>query len=148
MLPFHSMSFQVLRQHQPLFTSGPSKTWGKSLFVVVFFPSLTLFLSVSASVAFESAVCCSPSPWHSSLAHSPGPPCGMLYSVRPMEQGHPGTQGERTRAHTHMLTHIHADKYSCWEPSQPFGRHPSQRRVVLEERKKEKKVPHFPCMLC
>lgn len=54
------------------------------------------------------------SPWHSPLAHSPGPSCGMLYSARPMEEGHPGTREERKRANTHMLTHspTHANTYA------------------------------------
>lgn len=98
-------------------------------------------------------LCCL-SPWHSPHAHSPGPPCGMLYSLRPMEEGHPGTQQEHGHANALADTrkHTHRDKYSCWEPSQPFGRRPVQRRVVLEglclERNRKKKfhILHLCCV--
>lgn len=38
----------------------------------------------------------------------------MLYSARPMEEGHPGTREEHKRANTHMLTHspTHANTHA------------------------------------
>lgn len=106
-------------------------------------PSLLPYLChcLCVSAACTAEFCCSLPLTLPTLAHSPGPSCGMLYSARPMEEGHPGTREERKRAntHTHTLTHspthakhIRTDKSSCWEPSGPFGRLPNQ-KTALED---------------
>lgn len=72
-------------------------------------PPLSLapyFCPVNASFAFEAAV--SPLLDTPREARSLGPACGMLYSARPMEEGHPGTQ-ERARA----LRSAHACTRTC-----------------------------------
>lgn len=112
MFPLHAST------HQFFFICDANETKGKSFkrettpSVPSLLPYLCQYLCVSA--AFRAEFCCSLSPWHSLLAHSPGPSCGMLYSARPMEEGHPGTREERKRANSHMLTHppTHANTYA------------------------------------
>lgn len=102
------------------------------------------------------------SPWHSPLVHSPGPSCGMLYSARPMEEGHPGTREERKRANTHMLTQspTHANTYartntavgSHHDPLASFQIKDCVGRPAFrlnEVTKRKRKTSHiFPHMLC
>lgn len=69
---------------------------------------------------------------HSRIA--PGPLVECCIERGLWRKGIPGQRGRAQACkHTHAnaLTdtckHIRMDKYSCWEPSQPFGRRPNQR---------------------
>lgn len=127
--PVHLWALQEMRQ---------DLQWGKDLSIFAFSPSFTLFLSVSASAAFETVLSFSllDTP-HLHIALGPLVECCIVWGL--WRKGIPG-HSENTHTHRHANTltgtrkHTltHTGKYSCWEPSQPFGRRPSQRRVVLE----------------
>lgn len=150
--PFMSVSFHVLRQHGLLFIYGLAQDETRLLSLSQVFVYSLHFApvpSVSASARFESGL--SLALLGTPRAHSPGPPCGMLYSVRPMEEGHPGTQHECTRTHTHAHAvrgtrkHAHTDKYSCSEPSQPRWQMSKSKRVAegglrLDRKRRKKKT--------
>lgn len=134
-------------------------------------PSLApYFCPLNASFAFEAGV--SPLLDTPRWARRRGPPCGMPYSVRPMEEGHPGTrkrvraprmhaqartQNTRTHTQTNTAVESHHNPLAAVQVKDEW--------VLLEglclgrERVRrggggggvgagKKKVPHFPCMLC
>ena len=141
---------------------GSNKRWGKTFneaTISLSFYFLSLSVSIRISCIWNCAVVLSP--WHSPLAHSPGPPCGMLYSVRPMEEGHPGTQREHTHTHTHTLARspTHANTHTrrqiqllraittLWQTSKSktsgVGRPPFREK---EKKKKKSNIFHVCCV--
>lgn len=92
-------------------------------------PSLApYFCPVNASFAFEAGV--SPLLDTPRWARRRGPPCGMPYSVRPMEEGHPGTRErvraprvhaqartQKTRVRTHRQIQLLRAITTLWPPS-------------------------------
>lgn len=97
---FYGISHPMMRQYWHLFFSV-WKAMSRTAFL--FPPSLALSVSICVGQTWACVCVQSLSLLDTPQFYSPGPPCGMLYSVGPMEEGHPGTQRELKHMHTNTL---------------------------------------------
>lgn len=159
MFSFRCISFHVLRQHQPLFIYGPNKRWGKTLNEartsrsLYFLPLSPYFCQYPHRLHLKPCFGV-PSPWHSSLAHSPGPlvECCIVWGLwrkgilGHRESAHVCTH-TRTTTRTHRQIQLLRAITTLWQTSKSktsgVGRPPFRR-----EREKKKEKSHIFHVCC